>query len=481
MISVPLCFEIFFAIVLLGMVQKSEQEAVRAERSRMVFVYADGMVRRLYELGMATLAQNSIGGSFFSSSCDKIATRLNDDLVSLEKTVSKDAQQKGNVKTIQATVAEILAALERGRKVGSPSEQEFPLHTEEFDYRAELEPLIRDLISKVQILTDRERSIQKSQPSGEESAKTLVRVAVIVGLLLNIGLAVWLAIYFNRSTTKRLSIVLDNTQRLAEKQALNPVLSGDDEIANLDKTFHNMVGKLEQAAQKEREAEKMKQEFFQMVSHDLRTPLTTISFFLSVLLQGSYGSVNEKGIKAANGTVSAVDRLLGMVNGLLEMERLASEGLIIEKRKCSIDEVLDKAVDSALGFAEKNSVDLEVISEEGVEFLADPDRLVQVIVNLAANAVKFSPEGSTVKLQGKKIGEWVELSVVDKGRGIPEEQRSAIFERFKQVKKEDASEKGGTGLGLAICKAIVEAHGGEIGVESEVGKGSRFWFKIPSI
>ena len=481
LVSVPLCFEVFFAFVLLGMVQKSEQETQRAERSRMVFIYADGMVRRLYELGMATVAQNSVGGSWFAKSFDKVALRLNEDLASLEKTVSNDAQQKKSVTTIRATVAEILAALERGRKNGNSSEQDFPMHFEDFDYRGELEPLLRDLILQVQSLTERERSLQKNQPDGEKAAKNLVRVSVVVGVVLNVILAVWLAIYFNRSTTKRLNVVLDNTKRLAERKPLSSELGGDDEIANLDRTFHGMVDALERASEKERQAEKMKQEFFQMVSHDLRTPLTTISFFLSVLLQGSYGNVNEKGVKAANGSVSAVDRLLGMVNGLLEMERLTSEGLIMEKRVCNLDDLLDKVADSALGFAEKNKIELEIVSQEDVEFFADESRLVQVLVNLTANAVKFSPEGSTVKVQGKKLDDCVELSVLDHGRGIPEEERQSIFERFKQVRKEDATEKGGTGLGLAICKAIVEAHGGELGVESEVGKGSRFWFRIPAV
>ena len=102
-----------------------------------------------------------------------------------------------------------------------------------------------------------------------------------------------------------------------------------------------------------------------------------------------------------------------------------------------------------------------------------------MLINLAANAVKFSNEGQTVKLQGKKSGEFVEFSVIDQGRGIPEENQKRIFERFSQVEKEDASLKGGTGLGLTICKVIIEAHKGEIGVESEPGKGSRFWFRIP--
>ena len=106
------------------------------------------------------------------------------------------------------------------------------------------------------------------------------------------------------------------------------------------------------------------------------------------------------------------------------------------------------------------------------------DRIVQVVVNLLSNAVKFSPPGGVVTIGvGLREG-WVEFRVTDRGRGVPVADRRAIFERFRQVETSDAREKGGTGLGLAICKSIVEQHGGTIGVESEEGRGSTFWFRV---
>jgi signal transduction histidine kinase len=106
--------------------------------------------------------------------------------------------------------------------------------------------------------------------------------------------------------------------------------------------------------------------------------------------------------------------------------------------------------------------------------------LVQVLINLLSNAIKFSPDHGVVKVVIDNGADWVEVKVTDQGRGIPEEYKKAIFEKFRQVEIADAIEKGGTGLGLPICKLIVEKHGGSIGVLTEAGKGSTFWFRIPN-
>jgi signal transduction histidine kinase len=110
---------------------------------------------------------------------------------------------------------------------------------------------------------------------------------------------------------------------------------------------------------------------------------------------------------------------------------------------------------------------------------ADAGRMIQVMINLLSNALKFSGEGTTIKVVAEQLDDVVEVQVIDQGRGIPASHLASIFGRFEQVEATDRTLKGGTGLGLAICKAIVEAHGGTIGVESELGHGSKFWFRLP--
>lgn len=225
--------------------------------------------------------------------------------------------------------------------------------------------------------------------------------------------------------------------------------------------------------------EQMKKEFVAMVSHDLRTPLNSVGGFLELLTEGVYGEMPARGMSGAELASRNVGRILRLVNDLLEITKFESEGKI--ELACSdadLGGILERSAEAVRVFAEKHSVRLECPSIK-LNVWADPDRMERVVVNLVSNAVKFSPANEAVSIEVEDKPESVLVKVIDRGRGVPAEYRHVIFERFKQVKKTDATQKGGTGLGLAICKAIVEEHGGTIGVDSEEGKGSVFWFSLP--
>jgi PAS domain S-box-containing protein len=226
------------------------------------------------------------------------------------------------------------------------------------------------------------------------------------------------------------------------------------------------------------EIEKLKQSFVSMVSHELRSPLTSLQFCFKMLAKGHLGKLNEDGMQKVNISEKNVQRLISLVNEILDAERLESGKLTIERAPNELQEILDLAADSVNALAHSAGVKIDV-EETEVELDADKNRLVQVVINLLSNAIKFSPRDSTITVSARPMDGAVRIGVTDQGRGIPSEHLDLIFKRFYQVKRTDASEKGGTGLGLAICKAIVEGHGGEIGVESAVGEGSTFWFSLP--
>ncbi|HIA51932.1 MAG TPA: PAS domain S-box protein [Candidatus Melainabacteria bacterium] len=224
--------------------------------------------------------------------------------------------------------------------------------------------------------------------------------------------------------------------------------------------------------------EQLKREFIQMVSHDLRVPLTSLQMTLELLLTGVYGELSEKGRPRIQHAFSELERLINLINQLLEFERMESGKVEIYAEPTELSEVVTRSVEAVRSLAEKNKVSLNT-NVFVIETSADAGKLIQVLVNLLGNAIKFSPPKTTVSATMERFEKYVEIRISDQGRGIPAEFRDKIFDRFEQVSIDDNRVKGGTGLGLAISKSIVVAHGGTIGVDSEEGAGSSFWIRLP--
>ncbi|HIA52588.1 MAG TPA: PAS domain S-box protein [Candidatus Melainabacteria bacterium] len=227
------------------------------------------------------------------------------------------------------------------------------------------------------------------------------------------------------------------------------------------------------------EIELMKAQFVQMVSHDLRTPLTSVQSYLDLLGRGVYGQLSDAGTQKLGLLNKSVDRLVNMIRDLLDIDRWEAGHLKIAVGDTSLNAIVEPSLEAVNSHREVKKVTINAPKED-LQIRGDSERLVQVVINLLHNAIKFSPEKGTIDLTAKKENGFVEIDIKDEGPGIPADLQKTIFERFKQVSDTDATVKKGTGLGLAISKAIVEAHGGTIGVNSEDGKGSTFWFKLPA-
>jgi PAS domain S-box-containing protein len=228
-----------------------------------------------------------------------------------------------------------------------------------------------------------------------------------------------------------------------------------------------------------REVERMKDEFVSLVSHELRTPLTSIRGSLGLLAAGKVGEMPEKGRRMLEIAVQNTDRLVRLINDILDIERIESGRATMELRPVDAAELIHQSVDVMAAMAERSGVRLFAWADpQPLE--ADPDRILQVFTNLLSNAIKFSPPGGEVVVTMERQAGEVLFRVRDQGRGIPADRLESIFERFQQVDSSDAREKGGTGLGLAICRSIVQQHGGRIWVESTPGEGSTFTFTLPA-
>ena len=229
-----------------------------------------------------------------------------------------------------------------------------------------------------------------------------------------------------------------------------------------------------------REIERMKSEFVSVVSHELRTPLTSIHGSLGLLASGLLGKVNARGERMLEIAVSNTDRLIRLLNDILDMETLDSGKVEMRRIECSVGELIDHAIELMRPMAQNQRVSLAATRSE-LLIHADRDRIIQCLTNLLSNAIKFYEPGKPVRVTANRIGQDARFEVADQGKGIPEGKRTSIFERFQQVDTSDSRKRGGTGLGLAISRNIVEQHGGKIWVESQVGQGSTFFFTIPLV
>ena len=229
-----------------------------------------------------------------------------------------------------------------------------------------------------------------------------------------------------------------------------------------------------------REIDRMKDEFTSVVSHELRTPLTSIRGSLGLLAGGVLGPLPEKAQRMLDIAVSNTDRLVRLINDILDIERMESGTVTIQRQEIAVREVMGGASEAVGSMAAEAGARLAVEPIDA-RLYADPDRLIQMLTNLLSNAIKFSPEGGTVSLRGRRSGDRLRLEVADEGRGVPEDKLETIFERFQQVDASDSRDKGGTGLGLAICRSIVEQHGGRIWAESAPDEGATFVVSLPAL
>ena len=226
------------------------------------------------------------------------------------------------------------------------------------------------------------------------------------------------------------------------------------------------------------ELEQSKREFVAMISHDLRTPLTSIHLIFASMLDGFCGDINEQGMLFAERGKQACDRLILLVQDLLDLEKMKAGKWVMDMVETPLLGVLSAAVDAVTPFAQAQEVQISVDCPE-ISCYCDGGRIIQVLVNLIGNAIKFSfPEG-TVQIVVSEKDSFVTLSVLNLGRKITSDKLKSIFEKFEQADAHGAIERKGTGLGLAISKSIVEQHGGEIWVESTDEEGTRFSFTIP--
>ena len=290
--------------------------------------------------------------------------------------------------------------------------------------------------------------------------------ALLVSLAAGLATTAILSVHLTRSLS-RLSVA---TAQLADGAFTEPIrVTSRDEIGELARSFNRMAERL-------REVDHLKEEFFSHISHELRTPLTSVKEATHLLVDGVQGPLTPKQERLVGIIAASSDRILRLVNQVLELSRLRARLLPIERRPVDIEKVIVRALEELRPQIEEKGLAVGRATS-GTDFAlqGDEDQLLRVVVNLVGNAVKFTPHGGAVTVGLTDVGPAVEIAIEDTGIGIPATHLTGIFDPYKQAHRGH----GGSGLGLAIVKGLVEAHGGSVEVESGAGRGSRFLVRLP--
>lgn len=459
LVSVPLILGLVVVLTLNSALQHTMQLRRQAERSATALAALSNLIADLLEAKANLIEVRTLPEQASKAKFDKKIERSRADLDSLKKLVAQSPQHyKGLVPAVPAA--------ERAISILTKPSSELQIAAVNADVNDfEFETSIEHLRSLSERLVE---SLPKE--SAKEYNRSLQWFIACI-LAINIAACPLLVLYYSQNVIRRLSILTHNSERFAQGRELLAPIDGDDEIAQVDSVFRSMV-------QTVTRARRQQQEMLQMISHDLRTPLTAIQGALTLIADGLYGQLSESGVQKARVAEESAGRLTNLVNELLDVERLESSNLSMELKPTSLQQVITRSIDSISGFATYKQITINCMRTDCFVF-ADEERLIQVVVNLLSNAIKFSADGSAVSINVMERGHGeVEVRVTDCGRGVPPELKDAIFDRFSQIDRLDASNERGLGLGLAICKAIVLGHNGTIGVDSENCKGSSFWFRL---
>ncbi len=265
-----------------------------------------------------------------------------------------------------------------------------------------------------------------------------------------------------------------------------------DEVEALADEFNRMAAQLqdyttglerkvaEKTAQLEL-ANHHKSEFLANMSHELRTPLNAVIGFSEVLKEQMFGPLNDKQKEYARDISSSGQHLLSLINDILDLSKIEAGRMDLEASAFNLPVALENALTLIRERALRHHLKLELDLEPGIEtIVADERKVKQILINLLSNAVKFTQPGGKIVLSVRRSGSVAVIAVSDTGPGVAPEDQERIFEEFRQLKSTDSAKHEGTGLGLALAKRMVELHGGNISIQSEVGKGSVFTFTLPN-
>jgi signal transduction histidine kinase len=294
------------------------------------------------------------------------------------------------------------------------------------------------------------------------------------------AIAMSLSFFFSTALTDRIQAFSQAAEHISRGQLSTRIADpGRDEMAGLAVSLNEMTVQLQAMEQKQNELDTLRRDLIAWVSHDLRTPLTSIRAILEALADGVVEdqATVQRYLQTAQQDIRSLSAL---IDDLFEMAQVDAEGLQLQPALGSITDLISDTLESFSELAKRRGVELTGNVNPGTDPVTmDVQRMGRVLSNLVGNALRHTPAGGQVKITAGRDAQWVTVEVVDTGEGIKPEDLPYVFDRFYRGEKSRSRATGGAGLGLAIAKGVIEAHGGQIGVESLPGNGTRFYFTLP--
>ena len=280
-------------------------------------------------------------------------------------------------------------------------------------------------------------------------------------------------------------IIQERTKELNKKiremeQSEAATLSILEDLHEIHENLKKSQRKIKQQNIKLKKLDRIKSDFLNVTSHELRTPMSAIKGYIQMIMKQTLGETTEEQKNALNIVLRNIDRLDHLIQDILDISRLESGTLKLIPEKTNVKTMVEETVETMQSSADLKHITINAeVGDNIPEITVDKERIKQVIINIISNAIKFSPDGSIINVRSKEDKDFILVEIQDFGRGISKDKQKKIFETFYQVDSGMDRKFGGAGLGLAISRGIVLAHGGEIWVESIVGKGSTFYFTMP--
>ncbi len=311
---------------------------------------------------------------------------------------------------------------------------------------------------------------------------TSIQDVILTGILLlfTSGIVMSFGFFLSQTLTDRMEELAKAAEEIAQGNlAMRVPVIGNDELARLGNTFNDMAIQLDQMDLRQRDMRNMRNEHLAWIGHDLRTPLTSIRAILEALADELVD--DPATIQRYLATAQKETRYLSrLIDDLFDMSQMEAGGLQLDYQENSLTDLISDTIESFTEQAFKQGIILEGSVQKEIDpVYMDAQLIGRVLTNLTSNALRFTPSGGTVNIVAKRINKRIQVEVVDNGDGIKPEDIPFVFERFYRGEKSRSRRTGGTGLGLAIARGIVEAHGGQIRVESTVDIGTRMIFTIP--